>query len=262
MEDHPPAPEPHPTRRKLLQLAVLGGVIGAAYGGTALLRRLTEPDLAFEPIPDLPGFRWVEGGAISGGATALAVLRPRDGDDEVSVRLSNAAICTALFGPAPDPARVQIAYFTDYRCFYCRTVSPMLAALEKEGGVQITWHELPLLGQISDIAARAALAAREQGAYDIFHKRLMGAQAVPNPPYLRQLAEEAGIDGARLLRDMNRRPVLSQIMLSFALAKRFGFIGTPAMVIGRTAVMGGIDRRMLDRLIEAEQRADTPATCP
>lgn len=261
MSDDPPASEPHPTRRKLLRLAVLGGVISAAYGGTALLRRLTEPDLAFEPIPDLPGFRWVEGGPISGGATALAVIRAAEADDEISIRLSNSAICTALFGPTPDPTRVQIAYFTDYRCFYCRTVSPMLAALENEGQVQITWHELPLLGQISNITARAALAAREQGTYDIFHKRLMGAQTVPNPPYLRQLAEEAGIDGARLLRDMNSRPVLSQLSLSFALAQRFGFIGTPAMVIGRTAIMGGIDRRLIDRLVTAERNAAQPTVC-
>lgn len=261
MSDDSPTPDPHPTRRKLLRLAVLGGVIGAAYGGTGLLRRLTEPDLVFEPIPDLPGFRWVEGGPVSGGSTALIGIRGADTEKGTVPRLANSAVCEALFGPAPDPTRVQIAYFTDYRCLYCRSVSPMLAALEEEGGMQVSWHELPLLGQISTIAARAALAARAQGAYDIFHKRLMGAQAVPNPPYLRQLAEEAGIDGARLLGDMNGNEVLNQLALSTATADRFGFIGTPAMVIGRTAVMGGIDQRMLKRLIAAERDTAQPAVC-
>ncbi len=261
MTDDRPAPKPHSARRKLLQLAVFGGAVGAAYGGSALLRRLTEPDLAFAPIPDLPGFRRVEGGPVSGGATALIGIRDTDSEDGFSVRLTNSAICKALFGPAPDPARVQIAYFTDYRCLYCRAVSPMLADLEKEGRVQVNWHELPLLGQISGLAARAALAARQQGAYDIFHKRLMGAQAVPNPPYLRQLSDEAGIDGARLLRDMNSKPVLNQIALSFAIAQRFGFVGTPALVVGRSAILGGIDRRMISRLIAAEEEAVSPPPC-
>ncbi len=255
-----PAPHSHPTRRKLLRLAVLGGVIGVAYGGSALLRRLTEPDLAFETIPGLPGFRRVEGGPVSGQATALIGIGGADSKEEFSVRLANSAICKALFGPTLDRTRVQIAYFSDYRCLYCQKVSPMLAAREQEGGIQVSWHELPLLGQISSIAARAALAAREQGAYDIFHKRLMGAQAVPNPPYLRQLAEEAGIDGAQLLRDMNGKQVLSQLTLSLAIADRFGFIGTPAMVVGRSAVMGGIDLRLMNRLIEAERSAG-PGIC-
>lgn len=258
MSDTPSTP---PTRRALLRLGGFAAVVGAAYGGTALLRRLTEPALEFSAIPNLPGFRWIEGGPISGGASALIGIGGADRETGPSAHLENSAICPALFGPAPDPTRVQIAYFTDYRCFYCRRVSPMLAELERGGRVQITWHELPLLGQISGIAARAALAAREQGAYDLFHKRLMGAQAVPNPPYLRQLAQEAGIDGARLLRDMNGKPVRRQLALSSAVAERFGFFGTPAMVIGRTAVMGGIDQRLMDRLIATERDAPHPPAC-
>ena len=252
---------PPPTRRALLRLGGFAAVVGAAYGGTALLRRLTEPALEFSAIPNLPGFRLVKGGPVSGGASALIGIGGADRETGPSARLANSAICTALFGPTPDPTRIQIAYFTDYRCVYCREVSPMLAGLEREGRVQISWHELPLLGQVSGIAARAALAAREQGAYDIFHKRLMGTPVVPAPPYLQQLAGETGIDGARLLRDMNGKPVLRQLALSLAAAERFGFIGTPAMVVGRTAVLGGIDRRMMDRLIAAEQNAPDPGPC-
>ena len=262
MQDDPHPPET-PARRRLMRLAGIGALVAAAYGGTGLLRRLTEPALEFTPISGLPGFRWMDGGPISGGATALVGIgnTGRSSEAAPDTRLANFAICSALFGPAPDPSRIQVAYFTDYRCFYCRTVSPMLAEMDVAGDIQVTWHELPLLGQISTIAARAALAAREQGAYDIFHKRLMGSQAVPNPPFLRELAMDAGIDGTRLLRDMNGETVLSQIALSSALATRFGFIGTPALVVGRTAVMGAIDRRMVERLVDAERAATQPAVC-
>ena len=170
-------------------------------------------------------------------------------------------LCRALFGPAPDPNRVQIAYFTDYRCFYCRTVSPMLADMERDGTVQVTWHDLPLLGQISTIAAQAAVAAREQGAYHAFHARLMGTPAIPTPPYLREISADAGIDGTRLLRDMRSPTTQKQLQTTAAIAHRFGFIGTPALVVGRTAILGAVDRRMIDRLVDAERRETSPGAC-
>ncbi len=260
MQDDPHRP-PSPARRTLMRLAGFAALVGVAYGGTGLLRRLTEPGLEFEPVKGLPGFRWVEGGPISGGSMALIGIGNANSAAEPLARLSNAALCQALFGSAPDTSRVQVAYFTDYRCFYCRTVSPMLTKMEAAGGIQVSWHELPLLGQISVMAARAALAAREQGAYDVFHTRLMGAQAVPNPPYLRELAAEVGIDATRLLQDMNSETIARQLRQSAAVAERFGFIGTPAMVIGRTAILGGVDQRMVERLVTAERDAGQPAVC-
>ncbi len=259
MPDKTPSPTPT-TRRRLMRLAGFAALAGVAYGGTGLLRRLSEPALEFEPVKGVPGFRWIEGGPISGGATVLVGIGAGEEQPEPDARISDRALCGALFGSNPDPSRVQIAYFTDYRCFYCRSVSAMLADLEKSDGVQITWHDLPLLGQVSTIAARAAVAAGEQGAYDVFHTRLMGTPAVPTPPYLREISAEAGINAARLLRDMQSEKVTRHLRKTAAVARRFGFIGTPAMVIGRTAVMGDIDRRMVDRII-AEERKSSPATC-
>ncbi|WP_299845466.1 DsbA family protein [uncultured Roseovarius sp.] len=262
MPDQPP---PKTTRRSLLRLAGFGAVVAAAYGGTALLRRLTEPGLQFEPVAGVPGFRRIAGGPISGGATAFVGIGSSSDEGSTAQTISDGALCGALFDPGDDqprdPAHVQIAYFTDYRCFYCRQVSPMLAQMAQGGGVQVTWHDLPLLGQISSVAARAAVAARAQGAYDAFHERLMGTPVVPTPPYLRQLSEEVGIDPARLLRDMTARKTERQLQRTAALARRFGFIGTPALVVGRTAVLGGVDRRMVERLVRAERAMTDPGPC-
>lgn len=258
MPDQPP---PRTTRRTMMRLAGVAALVGAAYGGTALLRRLTEPGLVFAPVAGVPGFRRIAGGPISGGVTAFVGIGGGAGAQGGAQTISDSALCGALFGGGRDPARVQIAYFTDYRCLYCRQVSPMLAQMADEGVVQVTWHDLPLLGQISTIAARAAVAAGAQGAYDIFHERLMGTPVVPTPPYLRQLADEAGIDAGRLLRDMTADKTERQLRITAALARRFGFIGTPALVVGRTAVLGGVDRRLVDRLVAAERDMTDAGPC-
>ena len=249
------------TRRALLRLAGFSAIVGAAYGGTALLRQLTAPGLVFEPVAGLPGFRRIADGPISGGVTAFVGIDDGTQKQSDTLTIRDGALCAALFGAARDPSRVQIAYFTDYRCLYCRKVSPMLAAMAAEGNVQVTWHDLPLLGQISTIAARAAVAARAQDAYAAFHDRLMGTPVVPTAPYLRQLAEEIGINPEQLLQDMKSRRTERQLQRTAALARQFGFIGTPALVVGHTAVLGGMDRQLVDRLIEAERDTDIPAAC-
>ena len=157
----------------------------------------------FEPIANLPGFRRIADGPVSGGAIAFITLNGGADGPADSLLIRDGTFCAALFGPARDPARVPIAYFTDYRCLYCRKVSPMLARLAAGGTAQVSWHDLPLLGNPSVAAARAAVAARAQGAYDVFHHRLMGTPVLPTPAYLRTLAGEAGIDAERLLRDMS-----------------------------------------------------------
>lgn len=242
-------------RRAILRLAAGAAVIAAAYGAAAGLRRLMEPDLAFEPIAGLPGFRRMAGGPVSAGALLLAGL-----DDPATDPLPPGSLCAQLFA-SQRPDLPQIAYFSDSRCIHCRVLSPLLHALETEDVAAITWHDLPLLGQASVLAARAALAARAQGAYDIFHRRLMGSPVLPTKHHLETLAQEAGIDPDRLVQDMESPAVTQQLATTAALARRFGFIGTPALVVGRTAVLGRVDRRLLLRLLAAEDAASGPAPC-
>jgi protein-disulfide isomerase len=137
----------------------------------------------------------------------------------------------------------------------------MLHEIEDSDPVRITWHELPLLGPASRRAARASLAARRQGAYQVFHDRLMGTPIVPNDAYLRRIATDAGIDGDRLLDDMASDAVTDQLARTARLARLFGFYGTPALVVGRTALLGSVEKWQLRRLIEMEGTSSEPAPC-
>jgi protein-disulfide isomerase len=58
---------------------------------------------------------------------------------------------------------------------------------------------------------------------------------------------------------MNSRATAAAIARTTALAAALGFIGTPALVVGRTVVQGDITRRQLERLIEDERQSHTKA---
>ena len=240
--------------RRRTALALLG--IGAAvFTLPPLVRRLRAPDLAFEPLPGVPGFRRVSGGNVSGGDPAMVGL------DNGPQDIPQQDICTDLFEAGTPPGLVPIAYFSDARCVFCRALSPMLHEIADSDPVRITWHELPLLGPASHRAARASLAARRQGAYRVFHDRLMGTPVVPNDAYLRRIAADAGIDADRLLRDMGSDAVTDQLARTARLARLFGFYGTPALVVGRTALLGSVEKWQLRRLVEVERTAQEPRPC-
>jgi protein-disulfide isomerase len=176
-------------------------------------------------------------------------------------------ICDALFRDPNSPAvgsphtKVQIVEFFDYRCPYCKTLTKILAEMQGSDRVRIVYKEWPILGNSSELAARAALAAAKQSKYLPFHMRLMNSRFIPTAAYIEDLAVELGMNQAQLLKDMNANDITVAIQRTAALASELGFTGTPALVVGRTIVQGAITRIQLGSLIENEQSLQSPAVC-
>ncbi len=249
-----------PSRRGLL---VLAGIGAAALAVPRLIRRHGETAFDFAPVAGLPGFRRIEGGDASGAGfdPLVGIDAPTARRPPAAPPIAADAVCGALFaersgGRAPD--RVPVAMFSDAYCQYCRILAPRLEALEGEGRIAITWHELPILGPASDAAARLALAADAQGAYAAMQARLLRARVQPGPAYLRDLATGLGLDPDRLARDAASPEVTARIARSEALAARFGFFATPSLVVGRTAVTGALSERRLAALVALESRLPPP----
>lgn len=247
-----------PTRRLVISAGV--GAAAAAWWAWPKLAPYFVGAFAFEAVAGVPGFRRIAGGEVSAGMNPLAGLEaPGAGSGAAAQEQVRADICGALFGGAPAQGVVPVAAFADYYCPFCRVLTQRLDEIERAsgGGVRITWHEWPLLGSNSEFAARAALAADRQGAYAAFHKRLMRTSFVPTPEFLEVVAKDIGIDPAQMAADMRSAAVSERLRTSTALAAVFGFRGTPALVVGRTVVVGAITDATLKALIEQE-RADGP----
>lgn len=251
-------------RRRRFLLGAVAAAGALAWIGAPQLNRLRPRALDFTPIDDPPGFRRLRGGATSGAADPLAGLSaPVAPGPVVPESVLRADLCTALFGPGMPPGVTPIASFSDYACPYCRVLTRRLAAIEAESGgaVRVAWREWPLLGPASEIAARAALAAGRQGAYAAFHAALMRGGFVVTPALLDTIAARTGIDAARMRADMASAEVAHDIAESRGLARLFGFPGTPALVVGRTVVVGEIADATLTALIAREREDGPPPAC-
>jgi protein-disulfide isomerase len=155
--------------------------------------------------------------------------------------------------PAGD---VTIVEFFDYRCPHCRRMVPVVKALlAGDPGVRLVYKEMPILGEESMLAARAALAARGQGKYVEAHERLMAETGPMTRASLVTTLAGIGVDGDRLRADMDAPEVEALLGRELALARALGIDGTPAFVVGGELVVGAVDVGTLRRLVDRARRA-------
>ena len=99
----------------------------------------------------------------------------------------------ALFFARSRSARaVPVAYFFDYYCPYCRTLSGHLSDFAASE-IALSRHHWPIFGSASELAARASLAAKQQGDTVELHTRLMNTPFRVTPMHLRDISEDVGL---------------------------------------------------------------------
>jgi len=188
---------------------------------------------------------------------AMGILRERERiAEQTRIRAAIANNYDALALSPDDPVLgdpdgdVVIIEFFDYRCPYCRrVVDPLMKVVEEDGNIRLVLKEYPILGPESAIAARAALASRQQGKYEEFHAALMKTDAPLNESNILSIAESVGLDIKRLEADMANPRIEAQIAANYGLADALGIRGTPAFVIGRELVPGAISMPEMKRYI-------------
>lgn len=197
---------------------------------------MREPEVVYDALQELQR-RQAEAQAER---QRVALLEHRDAlvDDPAAPVAGNAA------------GDVTMVEFFDYRCSFCRrVVSSVQALLDEDQGLRVVFKELPVLGEDSVRAARAALASQKQDAYMPFHFALMGADDLSEEGILK-IAGDLGMDTERLLADMYRPEVDQAIEANYQLANLLGIEGTPAFVIGDQLIPGAIDRARMESLIQ------------
>lgn len=146
---------------------------------------------------------------------------------------------------------VAVVEFFDYRCPYCKVVAPALARLiEDDANLRFVYKEWPILGPVSVVAARAALAAREQGLYVAFHDRLMSGSEQLSEKMIFDIAEDTGLNVEKLRQDMELPEIEAILQRNAKLAARLRITGTPAFVIGDVLVPGAVELSDLKALVE------------
>ena len=98
----------------------------------------------------------------------------------------------------PDGDITIVEYF-DYNCPYCRKVEPELRqVVQDDGKVRLVLKDWPILGPVSVVAARMALACKYQDKYRQAHQALIGVASKLTEPRIRELlAARASMSTAR-----------------------------------------------------------------
>jgi protein-disulfide isomerase len=145
---------------------------------------------------------------------------------------------------------VTVVEFFDYRCGFCKRVAGVVTQLQKDDPrVRVVYKDFPILGETSEMAAKAALASNAQGRHQAFHEALLTSKAEMTKDQILRIAGDVGLDAKRLEADMAKPEWQTVIDRNRALAKELGITGTPGFIVGTEFVPGALDLNGLKELI-------------
>ena len=134
-------------------------------------------------------------------------------------------------GPADAP--ITIIEFADFECPFCAMEYPVLekAKEERPGKIRLV-YKVKLIGHPhGEIAARAALAAGNQGKFWEMHHKIFDNQKALEQRDLEKYARELGLDVGKLSTDMKSPAVTEQIEKDKKLSEALGIDHTPTIYI-------------------------------
>jgi protein-disulfide isomerase len=153
---------------------------------------------------------------------------------------------------------LTIVEWFDYNCPYCRKIEPEIRqVVQDDGKIRLVLKDWPILGEVSKIAARMALASKYQDKFLAAHEAMIGVNSKLTEPRLRELLSGAGIDIDRLARDLatNAGAIDAILARNAEQAEAFGFRGTPAFIVGKYRVPGILTMAQFEQVIADARKA-------
>jgi protein-disulfide isomerase len=157
----------------------------------------------------------------------------------------------------PDGDIAVVEWF-DYQCPYCRKLEPELRqVVQDDGKVRLVLKDWPILGPVSTVAARMALACKFQDKYREAHDAMMGVNSKLTEPRIDELLAGAGIDVDRAKRDLaaNAKAIDAILARNNEQAAGLGFNGTPSFIVGKFRVPGVLTMEQFGQVIADARKA-------
>ena len=153
---------------------------------------------------------------------------------------------------------ITIVEWFDFNCPYCRKLEPELRqVVQDDGKVRLVLKDWPILGPVSVVAARVALACKYQGKYDKAHDAMIGVSSKLTEPRIYELIAGAGIDVDRAKQDLatNAKAIDGVLARNNETAEGLGFQGTPAFIVGKFRVPGVLTMDQFAQVIADARKA-------
>ena len=144
---------------------------------------------------------------------------------------------------------VVLVEFFDFSCGYCHRVYPVIKNLiAKNGDLKVVAKPLAFLSPVSSYAAKAAVAAKEQGKFAEVFSALFESKEPLTEAKVDELAVLAGVDLAQLKTDMNSEKVQKTLQETSALAGELQINGVPTLIVNGKLVQA-LDEEILQNAI-------------
>jgi protein-disulfide isomerase len=202
-------------------------------------------------------------GLLGAGAVMLGLAAPgsalAEGDEDENV-LTEALVLRDPEIPVAGNAKgdISIVEYFDYQCPYCRKLEPELRqVVQDDGKVRLIWKDWPILGPVSVVASRMALASKYQDKYREAHEALIGVNSKLTESRIRELLAGAGIDVDRATSDLatNAKAIDAILARNNDQATAFGFNGTPSFIVGKFRVPGILTMAEFEQVIADARKA-------
>jgi len=149
--------------------------------------------------------------------------------------------------------KVTIVEFFDYRCVHCRRVASTIDQLVRSNAsVRVVYKNFPVLGEPSVLAARAAVAAQQQGGWPKLHRAMLAYEGDFTTETLLALGTSVGLDSGKLKTDMMSPATDKALQANLTLAAALGVDVTPTFVIGERVIRGALSAEAFQALVDEE----------
>ncbi|HEY2665686.1 MAG TPA: Na+/H+ antiporter NhaA [Actinomycetota bacterium] len=144
----------------------------------------------------------------------------------------------------PEDAPVTVVEYGDFECPYCGQAEPVLRELlTQRGDVRYVWRHLPLtdVHPQAALAAEAAEAAHDQGAFWEMHDLLLQNQDHLRGPDLIGYARDLGLDAEQFEDHLRRHAGAARVAEDVDSADLSGVSGTPTLFVNGRRHQGAYD---------------------
>jgi protein-disulfide isomerase len=175
-------------------------------------------------------------------AVAAANEEHCDGKNTVedSIKVETIAVGTSATRGSVD-APVTLVVFSDFQCPYCSKAEKTVREVEAAypGKVRVVFKNAPLpFHEHAKLAAKASLAAKEQGMFWEYHDALFAQQDALDRPSLEKVAQKLGLDLPKFRAALDSPKLDAAIDADLAEAKRVDVKGVPAFFINGRNLQG------------------------
>ena len=154
----------------------------------------------------------------------------------------------------PVAAPVTVVEYGDFECPYCGQAEPAVRDLLRDfGDVRYVWRHLPLtdVHPQAQLAAEAAEAAADQGAFWEMHDLLLGRQDALRLGDLVGYADELGLDVDRFAESLRTHAGAPRVADDVDSADLSGVSGTPTFFVNGHRHYGAYDLATLSAAVRA-----------